>query len=313
MFAAVSRRYSPDVATLLFIDVLGQRSEIRKLRQRYEAELSHVRQVGLDAARPDIPDNLLVLLVPGWFYVAHGRETNADYRIQRELLDRWGIAYRLVPIDENGTVEDNARVVADAIREAPRDHRVFLVSASKSGGEVALALGRELKSSEAESVVGWLSIVGVVRGSPLADRVFEPDLCWLAKVRLGVEGFDLEGAKSMQTGRARRAFDSLHFPPHIRIVSYVATPLSGNISARGAFGYGRMRELGPNDGITMLADELIPGAVPLLAPDADHFLGPEDQRLWSTAIFRLLAADVARNDRLGRYRIPEPVRQAVNR
>jgi hypothetical protein len=52
--------------------------------------------------------------------------------------------------------------------------------------EVALALGQELEPSEAESVVGWLSIVGVVRGSPLADRVLEPDLCSFTKLKLGI-------------------------------------------------------------------------------------------------------------------------------
>ena len=293
--ATVSSRYSPDVATLLFLETLSALPEIRDLRQRYEAELSYVHRVGVERARPDIPDSLLVLMVPGWFYVAHGAETNSDYAIQRRLLDRWGIAHVLVPIQENGTIEGNARIVADAVRQASRGHRVFLVSASKSGAEVALALGRELSASEAESVVGWLSIVGVVRGSPLADRVLEPDLCWLAKLKLGLEGFDLEGAKSMQTSRARSAFEQLRFPPHVHAFAYMAVPLSGNISGRGSFGYARMRELGPNDGLTLLADELIPHAVPLLVPGVDHFLGPGDQELWSTAVFRLFAAEVARD------------------
>jgi hypothetical protein len=53
-----------------------------------------------------------------------------------------------------------------------------------------------------------------------------------------------------------------------------------------------MRELGPNDGLTLLVDELIPGAVPLLLPGVDHFLGPDDQRIWSTAIFRALVSDL---------------------
>src|SRR5262249_19603066 len=137
VLATVSRQHSPDAATLLLIETLSALPEIRDLRQRYEAELSYVRRVGVERARPDIPENLLVLMVPGWFYAAHGRETNADYGIQRGLLDRWGIAYRLIPTEENGAVEDNARIVADAIREASRDHQVFLVSASKSGAEVA--------------------------------------------------------------------------------------------------------------------------------------------------------------------------------
>ena len=293
LLAAVSRDYSPDVATMLFLEAVGARADVRELRQRYEAELAHVRRVGLKAAGPDLPDDVLVLMVPGWFYVTHGGETNADYRIQRRLFERWRIPYRLVPIDENGTVEDNARIVADAIREATKTHRVFLVSASKSGAEVARAIGRELKPSETESVVGWLSIVGVVRGTPYADRALARDVRWLVKVKFASERFDLEGLKSMRVSREHSAFNELEFPPHIRTIACIAVPLSGQITERASFGYRVMREFGPNDGLTLLADELVPGAVPVLLPGIDHFLGsPEQQAIWSTALVRLLAAEL---------------------
>jgi hypothetical protein len=50
-------------------------------------------------------------------------------------------------------------------------------------------------------VLGWLSIGGIMPGTPFADRVLEPDLCWLAGIQLGLEGFDFEGGRSMQTSR----------------------------------------------------------------------------------------------------------------
>jgi hypothetical protein len=236
---------------------------------------------------------MLVLLVPGWFYVAHGDITNADFRIQRRLYERWGIPYQVVPVLENGTVEENSRIVANAIRQASSKHRIYLVSASKSGAEVAVALGRELRPEETQDVAGWLSVVGAVRGSPLAERVLEPDFCWYVKRELASGGFDMAGLQSMQAKRSRPLFDSLHIPPNIRIVSLVAVPLSGNITPRGKFGYSRLRVHGPNDGLTLLSDELIPGAVPLLLPGSDHLLAAEDQRLWSTAIFRVLMGELA--------------------
>lgn len=289
---AVSDRYSPDVATLLFIEAVSGRADVQQLRERYETELALVRERGVHNAVPAVPDDLVVLMVPGWFYESHGEETNADYRIQRRLYESWGVNHELVPIRENGTVDENAVIVADAVRAVSRDHRVFLVSASKSGAEVALALGRELQPQESEQVVGWLSIVGVVRGSPLADRMLEPDLCWFIRLQLGIEGFDLEGAKSMQTSHGRIGFDALRFPEHVRIYSFLAAPLSGQISGRGSFGYQRMRALGPNDGLTLLADELLPQATPILAPGVDHFLG-ENQEEWSTAIFRVFMNELA--------------------
>jgi hypothetical protein len=290
--ASVAQEYSPDVSTLLFLESVSALPQVRELREQYERELAIVRRLGAERAAPEPPDDLLVLMVPGWFYRTNGSETNADFRIQRQLYELWGIDHALVPIEENGTVEENARIVAEAVREASRRHRVYLVSASKSGAEVALALGRELAPHETSRVVGWLSIVGAVRGSPLADRVLKPDLCWFVDGKLALDGFDIEGLKSMQTSRSRRAFSTLRFPPHVRIVTLMTVPLSGQISERGSFGYARMRELGPNDGLTLLADELVPGSVPLLLPGMDHFLGPGDQRPWSTAVFRVLMAEL---------------------
>jgi hypothetical protein len=286
---AVTREHSPDVATLLFIETLSATSKSRDLRRRFDTELAYVRRVGIDRARPAIPENLLVLLVPGWFYITHGNETGADFKSQRQTFDRAGVANQLVTLDENGTVEQNARIVASAVREASRrNRRILLVSASKSGAEVAQALGRELSHNESESVIGWVSIGGVVRGSPIADGVLKPDLCWFTELKFGLEGFDLEGAKSMRTDRAGRAFADLSFPAQVRIVSFVPAPLSGNITKRGGFGYACMRRLGPNDGMVLLADELIPTGAPFLAVGVDHFLEDADRDLWTAAMFRVL-------------------------
>jgi hypothetical protein len=292
--AEVSRVYSPDVATLLLLEAMSAQPSTQALRKRYEEELQFVDRVGLDQARPTFPEDLLVLMVPGWFYASHGAETNADFRIQRQLYREWGVAHRLVEIQENGSVEENAKIVAAAIRAAS-NQRVFVVSASKSGAEVAQALGRELRTEETSHVVGWLSIVGVVRGSALADRVLEPDLCWLVRAQLALEGFGLEGLLSLRASSGRDTFAGLRLPPKVPVYSIVAIPLSGHISDRGAFGYARLRSLGPNDGLTLLSDELIPGATPLILPGVDHFLGAQDQRVWSTAILRVMLGHLPTN------------------
>lgn len=291
--AKLSRDYSPDVAALIFLETWSARSDVRRLRERFEAELTETRRFGVEHPPPNIPTDLLVLFVPGWFYRAHGAETNADFHVQRRLYEKWGIEQRLVPVRENGTIEENARIVARAVRAASTNHRIVLVSASKSGPEVALALGRELTPGEARPVVAWLSIVGAVRGSPIADRVLEPDICWFVKFQLSREGFDLAGVHSLQRWRAQKAFQALRLPSTVRTFSLIAVPLSGNISERGSFGYGVLRSFGPSDGMTLLADEMIPGAVPLFFPGVDHFLG-QDQRDWSSAIFRTIIAELPR-------------------
>ncbi len=289
--AKLSRDYSPDVAALLFLETWSARSEVRRLRKHFELELAAARQAGIEHAPPNVPSDLLVLFIPGWFYRAHGAETNADFHVQRRLYEKWGVSQQLLALRENGTIEENARLIAQAVRASSRGHRIVLVSASKSGPEVALALARELRPAETKPVVAWLSIVGAVRGSPIADRVLEPDICWFVNLQLSREGFDLQGLRSLQRWRARKTFQTLRLPPNVRTFSLVAVPLSGNITERGSFGYGVLREYGPSDGMTLLADEMIPGAAPLFFPGTDHFLG-KDQRAWSSAIFRTIIAEL---------------------
>jgi hypothetical protein len=113
-------------------------------------------------------------------------------------------------------------------------------------------------------------------------------VCWFSKLNLGVQGFDLEGAMSLQTARRRPQFAGLRFPPHVLLVSYVPVPLSGAISDRGAFGYSRMRHLGPNDGLTMLVDQLLPGGLVIVEAGVDHYFNHPDRELRSLALMEVL-------------------------
>jgi hypothetical protein len=269
--AAVADRYSPDVAALLFTEtVLGQPGNA-ELQREYDMAI---------AAPPvewELDPTLEILFVPGWFYRSHP-ENGGDFRAQREQLTATGFRTRLAEIDENGTVEDNAAIVADVVRELRVDgRRVIVVSASKSGPEVGLAIGRLLEPAEIAHVLAWVSIGGVVRGSPLADEALEPRLCWLVKSQFAREGFDLEGLESLQTERRRAAAEGMEFPDGLLRLSYVAVPLSGDVGKRARFTYRRMRDDGPNDGLTLLIDELIPGGHVIVELGSDHYFQRPDQ------------------------------------
>jgi hypothetical protein len=57
-----------------------------------------------------------------------------------------------------------------------------------------------------------------------------------------------------------------------------------------------MRALGPNDGLVLLEDELIPGGAPLLAVGVDHFLVHPDRNLWTAALLRVVVKGLASPD-----------------
>jgi hypothetical protein len=277
------------VATLFFMEAVSAHDSSRSIQRDYADVLDHLMRTGEDPALDLSGSRLTVAFAPGWFYETHGSETGADFRRQLEQLARLGVPGELIKTDENGPVESNAEIIAEALRRLQREGReVLVVSGSKSGAEVAVAVGDVLAPEETTGVLAWLSIGGVHRGSPFADWALNPTVCWISNLHLGLQGFDLEGARSLQTNRRRERFAKLKFPEHLLLVSYVPVPVSGDISNRGAFGYSRMRHLGPNDGLTMLVDQLLPGGLTIVEPGVDHFFEHPDREVRSLALLEVL-------------------------
>ena len=289
----LTARYSTDVATLFFAEALSAHQPSRSIQREYSDVVRRLTRGGEVPTINPSASRLTVLFAPGWFYETYGAETGADFERQLAQLGRVGVPGELIETDENGTVESNAEIIADWIRRLRAEGRdLLIVSGSKSGAEVAIALGDVLEPEETSHVLAWLSIGGVHQGSPFADWALNPTVCWLSQLNLGVQGFDLEGAMSLQTSRRRPHFASLRFPEHLLLVSYVPVPLSGDISREGAFGYSRMRDIGPNDGLTMLVDQLLPGGLTIVEPGVDHYFGHPDRELRSLALLEVLLKQI---------------------
>jgi len=273
----LSTRFSPDFATLLFTRQLLRQDRNRRLHRAVQRETERlVSALAADKRLPEASDHTYTLLfAPGWFYAT--TDSGADFARQRETLTRMGYDTRLIATQENGTVEDNAAIIADTIRRFSRQARdIILVSASKGGPEAAFALGHLLEPHEARRVRAWINVGGLLRGTPLADRAFEWPTSWLARVYFMYKGWDMAGVASLTGRRSDTRLGQIRMPAHIFGVNYVGAPLSGQIlPGRTTDNYRSMRHLGPNDGLTLLIDELALDGATLVEPGLDHyFLDP---------------------------------------
>ena len=194
----------------------------------------------------------------------------------RAALKKVGLACYFVETDEDGTVEANADLVIAAIRaRAQSGRRLIVVSASKSGPEVALALTK-LGPAETGHVAVWINTVGALQGSPLVDGRLLPEIEFI------VGKVDDDGVESLTTARSRQRFGSFRIPEHVLVVNYFGIPVIGSISVRGRRGFFPLRKYGPNDGMVLLSDMIFPGGVTLTELGSDHFL--LDQHLDITAV-----------------------------
>jgi hypothetical protein len=273
----LSGEFSNDFAALFLADMIVRIPANRRLRDEFE----RARSAGGKAfkgARPRLPDGAgkyEVLLVPGYLY-KRLPITGTDLAVPRAALKRVGFTCHFAETVEDGAVETNAGLVAAAIRaRADTGRRLILISASKSAPEVAMAL-TQLGDEETRHVAAWINAVGALQGTPLTDERVLPNL----EDKIG--GVNAAGRESLTIARSRARFQSFRVPNHVLVVNYFGIPLTGSISSWGRRGHRHLKTHGPNDGILLLADMILPRALTLADLGRDHFL--LDKRMDVTVI-----------------------------
>jgi hypothetical protein len=301
---------SPDLATLLLAEALATEEGSARLRRLYAQELEVVEE---GSGRSLDASGYTLLFAPGWLYRSHA-ENGAGFERQLAVAARMGIEAERIETDENASVEHNAGAIAHELRlRRSTGRRYVLVSASKSGPEVALALAM-LSAEEAEPVAAWINVAGVIGGSPLADAALVAPRCWGALALFGWRRWGLEGMRSMSTRVRRRGLGELRIPEHVLVVNDLPLPLSGQVSARARQGYQDMRSLGPNDGLALTLDEVFPGGETLVELGLDHYLAAPDIDRRTEALTRAVLRRVQERGREGPWPAHElPGRGGVTR
>jgi hypothetical protein len=267
----LSDEFSIDFAALHLADRIARVPLNRRFSDAFDQALAYTR-AGFPESRMSLPAAAAgyeVLFVPGYLYKRH-RYTGADFAAPRLALQRVGLARHFVETDEDGAIEANADVVARVIDQRARGgRRLIVVSASKSGPEVALALTR-LGPVGSRHVAAWVNIVGTLQGTALADNGLWHQLEYL------IGRVEIAGVESLTTARSRERFRDFRIPEHVLVVNYIGIPLSGSLSSWARAGFLELKSHGPNDGLSLLSDLIMPHAPTLAELGRDHFLLDEE-------------------------------------
>lgn len=260
----IARQHGIDLATAWWCDQIRRCEEQRDFIRAVES-----RDHPVSEERPNI------VLVPGAFYGQH-RHTGADGDQIIQIAGALGWPCERVAIQSFGRLEVNAARILDHLLQT-KAKRVMLVSLSKGSADVAAAMMDRRADRAMSSVCGWVSISGMVTGTPLVQ--------WLRSHRLRTLGVHL-----LLWCRAQRfavvdqlcsengpLAGPLRIPAHLRAFHVVGCPLRRHLrhpwSARG---YERIAPLGPTDGGGILLADLarLPGSI-YPAWGADHYFQPD--------------------------------------
>jgi hypothetical protein len=260
----LSDNFSVDFAAFYLADQIARVPVNRRFRRAFDQALEYTVKA-FAQGHMQIPGaaEYDVMFVPTYLYT---RITfnGSDMAVPRAALKKVGFTCYFVETQDDGAIEANAEVVAAAIRARARSgRRLIIVSASKSGPEVALALTK-MDPAETSHVAAWINTVGALQGTPLVDDQTLPEIeFFLGKV-------DPAGMKSLMVARSRQRFLSFHIPKHVLVVNYFGIPTIGSISFLARRGFFPLRKYGPNDGLMLLPDMIFPGGVTLTQLGRDH-------------------------------------------
>jgi len=256
-----------DFATAVLYDRLCNSDE----HGRFMGEVDAMRDTS--EARTLLHD-VTVAIVPGAFYEERP-ETGADGRFVEEEAARLGCRTARVPLLSFGPLRENAERLVDWLEHQP-PQPIVLVSLSKAGAEVRVALESQSAAHRFRHVVAWFNLSGLVRGTAVVDWLFRHRLRALG-VRLLFywNGYSYGALHELERwpGMLRGEFQ---LPAELLAVHVYGFPLVRHLSRPLARrGHRRLAPLGPNDGGASLLADLIglPGHVyPVWG--ADHYLQP---------------------------------------
>jgi hypothetical protein len=260
----LSDEFSVDFAALYMADQIARVPVNRRFRSAFDQAYEYTSKA-LAEGRMQVPQagNYDVLFVPTYLY-KRITFTGADMAVPRAALQNVGFTCYFVETQDDGAIEANADLVAAAIRaRAQSGRRLIIVSASKSGPEVALALTR-MEPTETGHVAAWINTVGALNGTPLVDERLLPE------IEFFVGKVDPAGMESLTVARSRQRFASFRIPKHVLVVNYFGIPTIGSISFLARRGFFPLRKYGPNDGLMLLSDMIFPGGVTLVQLGSDH-------------------------------------------
>lgn len=211
----------------------------------------------------------LIVIVPGMFYREYP-EIGADGSLVVDIARRFGAETVTVPSLSLGSVSENRDILHEYLRNMPA-RPFWLISMSRGSAEVKWMLQSHSDASYLDQLQGWISVCGIVSGTPLHERIYKSRiLSALHRTFARVNGIDADlGAELC---RSNELWQPTQCPEHIQIVNIIAIPLSWHVTGSAMRRYKRICHLGPNDGVVLLGDYLNEPGLIYPVWGVDHFM-----------------------------------------
>lgn len=228
---------------------------------RFIEEINSIELRLSESTTGDLPDysdrDVLFAFVPGMFY------EDIDIRGLKgepliEAATDLGLPSVIIPVDQSGTVTENAKRIASFLRKhAAGYEEIIVATASKGAADFAVMLDEYGTEPFVARIRTWFNIGGILEPSRLVDMIeSRPRLRFRAKLFFFVNGYDYRGFQSMGStfeGRPGPLARRRGTPDHIEAVTIVGVPLGEHVTNTARPFYRVLSDAGPNDGFLLHA------------------------------------------------------------
>ncbi len=235
--------------------------------------IATVERLMREAASTPPPADTTLVIVPAAFYRENPR-SGADGHIVRAQAEALGWKVDAIPLASDGSTLANARTIIEWLSTKRDGGRLVLVSLSKGGSDLKVALAQPGAPQAFERVACWINLCGILDGTPLSEWL----LSWhveaaLSRVYYRLLGITVDFVRDLRRDRGGPLDFELRLPAHVQLISIAGFPLRKHMtSGLGRRCYDRVAVHGPNDGVIVLSDVCAqPGLIyPIWG--ADHLL-----------------------------------------
>jgi hypothetical protein len=283
----IAQQEGVDFATALFFDRFQKSPARAKFIQR-------INTLSQSALPPRHAIDAQVVIVPGALYLERP-DIGGDGRLVREVTERFGWDSDLIPLASVGSLAENARRICDWLAHHSAE-QIILVSLSKGGAEIKMALADPNASVLFRKVVAWINVCGPLNGSRMANWILASRVrTRLVRLQYRLQQRDFRFITDLRHGANSPLNFAMRLPPGIKLVNLIGFPLRQHLTTPFSRFYHRtLATYGPNDGTILLSDlHQWPGDIyPVWG--ADHFFRPENKaRDLIAAVLRYLAEELA--------------------
>jgi hypothetical protein len=218
-----------------------------------------------------------VVIVPGALYVERP-DMGGDGRIVREVAASLGLKTDLIPLASFGSVKTNAGLIRGWLKQHQQE-RIILVSLSKGGADLKMAMSESDTPELFHNVVAWINVCGPLNGSRMANWILESRIrTWFFRWKLCWQKRDFQFVTDLRHGGDAPLGSTFWPPDSMRMVSLIGFPLHQHMTTKfSRFCHRTIGSYGPNDGTTLLTDlHTVPGDIyPVWG--MDHYFRPESE------------------------------------